>query len=396
MFGDAFCILGIMKSIQILKKAVLVQFIIVGSLFSARAQSVTGEEVLAKFYKTLDDLETLHYSISTVDSFISGNVWVQNGEAMLVRDRTSKEFPFKLYGMDDRGNEMIFDGKQAIVIRPYSKEFSFLENYYKAFVGAPGGQMLFSELLFREEPFNPETGIGYNRLDLNELSEEYVLTIHYPQNVMFGIRSRVKILTINKKTWIPVSYYHKITGFDGEKQVNTRKLENIKVNTSTFQFPTIDTAALIGYHEVGRRKTPTYPDLLNTTFIDMELKSTDGLTAKLSDKKGKVILLDFWEIWCGPCIESMPKVKDFVKKYSSDKFEVWGIVLDEKTFTKVPATVKRIGINFPVYFGTEQTKKDYRVTGVPEYVIIDQSGKIAFITAGFSDEIEKKLDELLK
>lgn len=390
-----------MKHVHKLQNLLLVVIACIALWPSSHAQSLTAEEVLAKFNETVNSLSSLQYTTTRIDTL--SEVRQMSGEVVLVRDPLNQQFPFKLYGKDDGNIEFIFDGRQAINIYQNNKEFEFWTRskpHYRTFVGLQGGQLLMHELLFPEKPFNPETGIGYNKLSVQELVNEYVLTLYYPKNDVFGIRTRVKKLTLDKKTWIPISSYHKIETVDGEKQVTIHHNTNIRINDPSIAFPVINTAALSGYREVnvrGRTLTPpTYAELLSTNFIDMHLKSINGSTAKLSEKKGKVILLAFWETWCSPCIESIPKIKQFVDKYSSEDFVVWGITSDEKTFEKVPTVVKRTGINYPVYYGTEKTKKDYRVTGVPEYVIIDQTGKIVFITAGFTDEIEKTLDALLK
>lgn len=365
---------------------------------AADAQSLTGEQVLSGFYKSLNDLETLHYTISSIDTFISGHAWKQSGEAMLMGNHSNQKFPFKLYGRDVKNNELIFDGKKALSVSHSEKEFSLKSiSDYREIIGVPGGQLILAEFVFPETAFNAETALGYNKLEVEELPDQYILTLHYPQNIMFGIRDRIKRLTIDKKTWMPVAYFHKINGFEGEKQVNIRTLENIHINGPKTVFPAINPHMLTGYREIiSKQVKPTYEELLHTPFIDMELKDIHGSMARLSDKKDKVILLDFWEIWCGPCIESIPKIKQLVSKYSREDFEVWSIASDTATFSKVGSTVKRLGITYPVYYGNEQTKKDYRVTGVPEYVIIDRSGKIAFIHAGFTEDIEKTLDALLK
>ena len=382
------------------QKLIFIFFLWIVSWVSTSAQSLTSEEVLSKFNLAIESLSSLHYTTHTIDSFLSGDVRVQRGEAKLIRNTDNQQFPFRLYGKDDKQNEFIFDGQKALNIYHGTKEFEFNSSiHYRTFIGLQGGQMIMAELLFPETPFNPETGLGYNKLSVQELTSEYILTLRYPDNAMYGIRNRIKKLTINKKTGLPVSIYHTLETTDGEKQVNIRYNSNIHANDATISFPAIDTASLVGYHEIDKRSkavAPNYKELLGTDFIDMNLKSIDGSTVQLSEKKGKVILLAFWETWCGPCIESIPKIKQLASKYSKDAFEVWGIASDEKTFAKVPSVAKRTGMNYPVYYGNEQTKKDYRVTGVPEYVVIDQAGKIVFIEAGFSDGIEKTLDRLLR
>ena len=63
--------------------------------------------------------------------------------------------------------------------------------------------------------------------------------------------------------------------------------------------------------------------------LDFTLKDTDGRTVKLSDYKGKVLLLDFWATWCGPCKVEIPWFKEFQQDYRTQGFAVVGVSLDE-------------------------------------------------------------------
>lgn len=385
-----------MKHVLKPQHLVFLVFVWIALWSSAQAQSLTGEELLSKFYQNVNAISSLQYTIHCVDTFVDGKFREIRGEALITRNPSNEQLPFKLYGKDKDGNVTIFDGEQLTNVFTQEEKKFWVRTItsYRSF----GTPLIPQEFLLPETPFDPETAIGYNKLSAQEFPNEYILTIYYPDNQQFGIRNRRKIIKIDKKTWVPVSLYHRFDTPDGDKQVNTSKLYGIRLNDPLTLFPSpIDTTSLVGlgYSEIKKPKA-TYKQLLNTNFINMELKNINGSNTKLSDKKGKVLLLDFWEIWCGPCIESIPKINHFVNKYSPIAFEVWGIASDETTFTKLPSVVNRTGINYPVYYGTEQTKKDYRVVGFPQYVIIDQTGKIVFISAGFTDELEKTLDALLK
>lgn len=381
------------------KTAVLTLLVLcVGVTTSTYGQSMSGDWVLSQMYKRLDNMTSLQYSIIATDSLISGNVQVSNGHAALFLDRTNSEFPYKLYGKDSENNEFFFDGKQALYIAHNYRQFEQIASlHYRTFIGMPGGQMILPEFVLSETAYSAETGLGYANASIVDHPDKIVLTLSYPESLLFGIKSRIKILTIDKKTWLPVSCYHKLETTEGEKQVNIRTVTDIRLDDPSVVFRPIDASSLSTYSEIKReRRVGSFHSLLNNTLIDMTLRNIDGSKGVLSEKRGKVIMLVFWETWCGPCLESIPKVNALTKKYPASAFEVWGIASDEKTFNKLPGVVKRTGVCYPVYYGTEQVKKDYLVTAVPEYVIIDQLGKIIMVVAGFSEDIEKTLDHLLR
>lgn len=138
---------------------------------------------------------------------------------------------------------------------------------------------------------------------------------------------------------------------------------------------------------------------------DFSLPSLSGdkgnLSGKLSDYKGKLILLNFWASWCPPCREEIP---DFIKvqnKYQNKGFTILGVSIEDKEPTE--AYAKKVGINFPIFYeeekGTEIGKK-YGMIGIPYSILIDQNQKIIAIypsyqtlnEARLSSDIEKHLN----
>lgn len=173
-------------------------------------------------------------------------------------------------------------------------------------------------------------------------------------------------------------------------------MSNIKINDKNVLIPNIDYEALAFYKEIKRSNPVSrLAELHGIKAPNLELENINGSRVRLSDMKGKVVLLNFWEIWCGPCIESIPKIKELALKYPEEEFEIWSIASDEKTFSKLKLFVEQRNLNYPVFYGSREDAEKYYVYGVPEYVIIDKNGIIQFVTAGYSENIEIELNKLL-
>lgn len=135
------------------------------------------------------------------------------------------------------------------------------------------------------------------------------------------------------------------------------------------------------------------------TAADFSLRTPDGKQLKLSDLKGKVVLLDFWATWCPPCRKGIPDLVELKKKYGSKGFEVVGISLDrDNTIADVVPFMKNYKINYPVVYGDAAVIGNYgNISSIPTSFLIDRSGKIVSSHEGlmqktvYEQEIEKVL-----
>lgn len=130
---------------------------------------------------------------------------------------------------------------------------------------------------------------------------------------------------------------------------------------------------------------------------DFALPTLEGETVRLSDFKGKPVLLNFWATWCGPCRAEFP---DF-QKASVDNADTLVIIGINNTSTdqkdQVPAFVEEFGVTYPIVLDeTGETAKAYGILGLPTSIFIDRNGNINEIFTGPINKayIEAKLSEL--
>jgi peroxiredoxin len=131
---------------------------------------------------------------------------------------------------------------------------------------------------------------------------------------------------------------------------------------------------------------------------DFALKDADGKVVHLADYKGKVVLLDFWATWCGPCKIEIPWFVDLQRKNKDRGFEVLGVSMDEEGWETVKPFLADLGVNYRVLIGNDSTAQAYGgVDALPTTFLIDRSGKIAAVHIGlasrkdFVDGVEQLL-----
>ena len=111
---------------------------------------------------------------------------------------------------------------------------------------------------------------------------------------------------------------------------------------------------------------------------DFTLKDAMGRPVKLSDYKGKVVLLNFWATWCGPCKIEIPWFIEFEQTFKDKGFAVLGVSMDEEGWDIVKPYLERSKINYRVLIGDDMTAQNYGgVDSLPTSFLLDKEGRIA-------------------
>jgi len=162
---------------------------------------------------------------------------------------------------------------------------------------------------------------------------------------------------------------------------------------------TPDFQQLEGIQQIKKRIETKEATAVGKQFTDVKGFNLDGKEVSLSDYvgKGKIVLVDFWASWCGPCRRAMPEIVEIYQKFKNKGFEIVGISLDAKKDDWKQA-VKDLNITWPQISNLKGWEEDcavaYGVDAIPHVLLIDKDGKI--IERNISEEaLGFKLQELL-
>jgi thiol-disulfide isomerase/thioredoxin len=139
----------------------------------------------------------------------------------------------------------------------------------------------------------------------------------------------------------------------------------------------------------------------NLPSKDFELSTIEGRKVKLSDLKGKVVMVNFWATWCQPCIKEIPLFVKTYEKYKDRGFEILAISVDDlEDRPKITSLANRLNINFPVLYD-EGIAKLYQAKSFPTTVFIGKDGNIRYQNFGLIMETAERdlsiiIEELLK
>ncbi len=129
--------------------------------------------------------------------------------------------------------------------------------------------------------------------------------------------------------------------------------------------------------------------LLGKTAPQFVTTTLEGKRVSLASYKGKVLIVNFWATWCGNCKLEMPWLAQLRDKYTSQGFEVLGILTDEASSEKIASLQRKYGVHYPILFCNHATAQAYGgLPDLPESFFIGREGKIVKVMEGADSEQE--------
>ncbi|MBC7848747.1 MAG: TlpA family protein disulfide reductase [Chitinophagaceae bacterium] len=357
-------------------------------LATTTANTQDVNKLIAAIYNAQHGIKTAVYTLERNDTLVTGTIRKITGTVKIGSLPSDNLFGFTFWAKRDGINrETLYDGKAAFEINHDEKTFSANSNpeWIPHILGSPGGQVVLTDFLRLDTS-------GAKKITAKEDANFYYLMITLPDLVQYDVVNRTKLFYIDKKSMLPMRRISRQHTLDKVQHLDY-SIKALTLNDATAAY---DFAAqrypdtyVVEKSEVNKKLYA----LKDKPISSFQLEGFDGKNVSTASFNGKLTLLDFWEVWCGPCIESMPKVQELFKKYNGRGLDVYGIMSEDKQLESAKKIVAKKQISFPMLIGTDAVKNTFNLNAVPLYVLIDRSGKIVFISEGFSPTLE---DEILK
>lgn len=335
------------------------------------------------FNEKIGEIDQLSISVRRIDTFTDGNIWDNQGYALIERDVNDTLFGFSFYGVrSDFPNEYIYDKGLEFYIFPEEKSYQVLPGHY-GFLGIPGGQMIYPNI-FKLDSI-------YKEVELDVKEDSYVLQYTFEDNKQFEITERKKKVFLSKETFLPMEVIVSYEGL-GNKATHQYLFREMKINESVTTSIKELKDKIADYHLIPiKERQPSF--MLLRALPEVLLPKLDDPTQMIGlAGNNKLVLLDFWEVWCGPCIASFPKVQKLQETFG-DNLQVMGILTEDTA--KALELVEKKEVSFINLVGTKELLTQFRVDSFPRYFLVDNSGIIRKEYFGYSDQIELDIEELL-
>jgi len=129
---------------------------------------------------------------------------------------------------------------------------------------------------------------------------------------------------------------------------------------------------------------------------NFSLKDADDKVVNLADYRGKVVLVNFWATWCGPCEAEIPWFIEFEKKYKDQGFAVLGVSMDDDGWKSVRPYIASHKINYRIMIGSEMVSQQFgEIEALPTSFVLDREGRIASNHVGLVDKVDYQ-NEIVK
>ncbi len=332
--------------------------------------------VITQFQEHSDKINFLEYKIQRIDTFAKGGtVWNNKGIALIEKDKSDKVFGFSFYGKrDDIPKEYIYDSGNQFIISKADKTVEIETGQY-GFLGRPGGQMVHQNIFKLDST--------YKNVTLTESDNSYLLTYEFENDTVYNVSDRVKTVELNKTNFFPIQIKQTSNQL-GHKSVSQTNFSDVKINdevTTTIK----DYKQNLKYYTILEPEQSQPNKLLSKELPLLQLPDLFEQNNIVTVSVDKLTLIDFWEVWCGPCIASFPKVENLKNTYSSE-LNVIGIVSEERE--DAIKLIEKKGTTFQNLVGNNELKKEFNVNSFPRYFLIDSNGIVQKEYFRFSEQIE--------
>jgi len=348
------------------------------AILTAATDAVLGVEAVS-YTATL---EGYYVDGDTIDIAVSSVVVLQKCETV---DESAVYADYTMTaGEETTSGTVASNGVDAYFIDNTNAEFShgkIADGGSRLVQNAPRGTVMV-EYLIPDEPYGAELGAaGY------EILEQGTIDGHLCHVVEVHMSPYTSTWWIDAESYLPRANKINVSGPEGSGMEFTVTLTDLDVDvqpeTSQFQLQCPEgytSSEFVGAVSVGSA-APLWT-----------LPTPDGGTLSLEDLRGKVVILDFWATWCGPCRQVMPNLQAIHESHG-DELVVIGVNTWEDA--DPVAFMAESGYTYQIVLEGDEVALRYFVEGIPTFYVIDQDGNVAFHAVGSDPANEEALSEAL-
>lgn len=371
-----------------MKKIILLLITALVVINCKKEQKVDVEYVTNKFKEFSDKRETVEYNIQVIDSFPnSEEVSIKTGFTFIDKNNGDETLGLSFYSkINDNPTEYVYDKGVRYLISKSDKTYETEKRTNAAALRRKGGRLIVTEI------FNLDT-IHYKSVSLSETDKNYVLKYEYKDDPAYNITNQAVTVELTKDNFIPVRTTQTAKML-GNRSFHQMILSNIKINKETKNSIENYKSEFKDFKIIQPEKEERQVNaLLDKELPKISLPDLFNQNETIFLPFDRPTLIDFWEVWCGPCIASFPEVENLKNKYST-QLEIIGIVSDD--IVKAKELVKLKETTYQNLIGNDELKKIFSVNSWPRYFLIDKNGILIKEYFGFSEQIEKDIKELIK
>ena len=137
-----------------------------------------------------------------------------------------------------------------------------------------------------------------------------------------------------------------------------------------------------------------------TGIIQADIKALEGTNFKLADKKGKVLLVNMWATWCGPCVAEMPELIKMQDKYRDQGFEVIGLNQSDEPAELIKSFAAKQNLNYQLGWSDSALYSEFvkitRLNAIPQTILINREGQMTGVFAGGGNTVVSKMKETVE
>jgi len=367
--------------------------------------SQSAINILSVVQQRIDSTKYLHYKSTylSINPSVDDSIFKSSAEVWLQKLPADSIFGarFHVKGVDNDGTfEYFYDRQNSYEVRDFDTSMTIFNPYkYPNNNHNPAkartALLPFVNLLIDSEI--KSTLLKDNpKILLDSSDNNWLVSFSYPKNI-YGTIIFTK-LYIDKTNYLITRILNKIFG-EGITYTTEITIGDYTINDSLIEnniFLTKSNARYKRKYVIGKGKNVSRikSELIGKKAPGFSFPSYSGLQISLNQFKGKIVVLDFWETWCGYCIAAFPEMNKFQVKYRNEGIKVIGI--STKNRAEIKKLIKYNKLNYINIFGDITIIKAYKINARPTYVIINKKGKIVLVSVGDLEKVEKKINQLIK